>query len=153
MGQEACLPHSYPGRSLPSLAGRTHRWTDRKRRQELRSQNRSPPPAMIPPLPKEPERIQPSEKTDSVRPAIAGLQQQPHNCDGCLQQEETSCQVFWAKNRDWSGWNISDKIPTSCKVWANTRQPTEWRRNHTVSEEAWKKVRVCWGSPALRAWT
>lgn len=52
---------------FPSLAGRTHRRWDRKRRQELRSQTRSPSPELTPLPPKEePERSQPSEKTSET---------------------------------------------------------------------------------------
>lgn len=52
---------------FPSLAGRTHRRWDRKRRQELKSQNRSPSPELTPLPPKEePERLEPSEKASET---------------------------------------------------------------------------------------
>lgn len=66
MHQETCLPHSLPERSLPSLAGRTHRWRDRKRRQEFKFPSRVPRPELTPLFPKEPERIHPEEKTSET---------------------------------------------------------------------------------------
>lgn len=66
VNQKTCLTHSSPGRPHPSLAGRTHRRRDRKRRQELRPQSRSPPPELTPLPQKEPERIHHSEKTSET---------------------------------------------------------------------------------------